>query len=194
MADRDITFPWDADATIRLFPDQRYGLSLSTWATHVKTPTQQAAPNKGRYDATTNDTYRFYMIFEGSSQPSDWGLWLAVIDTVAASATEPPVDVTPSDPDRVTAYYLCLDEEGEPAAGVIVTLQASEPISTVTTPTGLLIDKTERSGTSGVDGVVEFINVVPGFRYRVGLADGGSFVVPVPYDAADPYPLQSIVG
>lgn len=81
MADKAIKFKYDPDKTLRLFPDERYDLSLSTWVANAKVANQRAEPDKGLYDATIDDTYRYWVVFEGVDQPADWSKWLYLLDT-----------------------------------------------------------------------------------------------------------------
>ena len=80
MANLAITFDAQAGKTYRLFPAPRYNLSLGDWATYKKNATEQSAPNAGKYSATVDDTYRYYRVFQGDSQPANWGLWELEID------------------------------------------------------------------------------------------------------------------
>lgn len=80
MANKLITFKEDPDKALRLFPDERYDISLSTWGTNARVATQAASPNQGKYSATVDDTYRYWTVFEGATQPANWSSWLQVID------------------------------------------------------------------------------------------------------------------
>ena len=80
MANITITFPAEADLTLRAFPDEQYGVSLADWGTDAKVATQSDAPNKGKYTATLDDTYRYWAVFIGAGQPNDWGLAEYLVD------------------------------------------------------------------------------------------------------------------
>jgi len=80
MANLAISFDADAGKTYRLFPAPRYGLSLADWTTYKKNATEQSSPNAGTYTATIDDTYRYYRVFEGDSQPANWSLWDYEVD------------------------------------------------------------------------------------------------------------------
>ena len=80
MANIEKDFVFDTGKTLRLFPDRRYGVSPSTWGSNAKVATEQSSPNHGTYDVTLDDTYRYWMGFEGSGQPANWGLWQFVLD------------------------------------------------------------------------------------------------------------------
>lgn len=126
MADKDISFLWDIDKTLRLFPDRRYGLSLSTWGANAKTADEEAAPNKGSYESTVDDTYRYYVLFEGSAQPDDWSEWLAVIDILlnATPQTSSPVVLPPPEnPALSTGYGYTYNNQMVATAGIEVLFQ-----------------------------------------------------------------------
>lgn len=81
MADKAVSFMADTGkTTYRLFPSQENGVSLSTWGSNAKVATEAAAPDLGKYTATVDDTYRYWTLFDGASQPASWGEWVAVID------------------------------------------------------------------------------------------------------------------
>lgn len=67
-----------------LFPHADYELSFSTWEANKKQATQESAPDLGRYSVTLDDTYRYWMIFEGSGTPSDWDQWTGIYDIYAS--------------------------------------------------------------------------------------------------------------
>lgn len=111
-------------------------------------------------------------------------------ETVSYSLTAVPA-LTPSDPDKVTGYWLCLSHLGVPESGVTVTLTAmSLPVNS----TGLVLDSASRSVTSGVDGVVSFTNLLPGVRYKVVRNSGKAFYFVCPTYQADPVDLASFIG
>lgn len=99
MADVVKTFSAEVDQDYYLYPHQDYGLSLADWATHVKPATQADAPNKARYSATLDDTYRYWMVFIGATQPTDWSEWEYVVD-LEADAIE----------DQITAIQAQLED------------------------------------------------------------------------------------
>jgi len=94
MADKAIKFKYDPDKTLRLFPDERHDVSLDTWVANAKVANQREAPNKGLYDAIIDDTYRYWVVFEGSDQPTDWSKWVMVVDIESGKITAD--DLTPS--------------------------------------------------------------------------------------------------
>jgi hypothetical protein len=81
VADLEKTFPQESGLTLYCFPDQRYDdVSLDDWDDLAVDANEQAAPDLGRYDVTLDDTYRYWMVFEGATQPTDWDQWIDVID------------------------------------------------------------------------------------------------------------------
>lgn len=87
MANVDRVFSGEIDTTYRLFPDQRYELSLSDWGTYVKTPVERSSPDKGQYDVTLDDTYRYWMVFATSVQPDNWSEWELIVDIESGKIT-----------------------------------------------------------------------------------------------------------
>lgn len=73
---------------------------------------------------------------------------------------------TPSEADKVTGYWTVLDEEGNPAVGVVVKVNA---VLQPTGAEGIIHFKTTRSSTTGANGVAEFVNMLPGWTYNVSL-------------------------
>jgi hypothetical protein len=90
VADVPITFPAESVPSLACFPDQRYGISLSQWDDFAVEAIEQSAPNLGRYDVTLDDTYRYWMVFEGliQTQPTDWNQWIDVIDLMNLSISD----------------------------------------------------------------------------------------------------------
>jgi hypothetical protein len=80
MAETQKTFPAESGLILYCFPDQRYGVSLADWDDEAAEATEQSAPNLGRYDVTLDDTYRYWMVFEGEDQPTDWDQWVLQLD------------------------------------------------------------------------------------------------------------------
>jgi len=81
MANVAKTFPTAPGKFLYLFPHSRYGVSLADWGTATrKTATEQAAPNLGLYDVTLDDAYRYWMVFEGVTAPTDWDMYVDIID------------------------------------------------------------------------------------------------------------------
>lgn len=101
-----------------------------------------------------------------------------------------PMTYTPSVTGRVTGFYITYDERGEVEAGVDVGL-------TMTDAPGYNAahDEKEYVVTSGVDGVAEFTNLVPGAMYAVrrGVSER-RFMARIPTDAESPCDLISIIG
>lgn len=99
--------------------------------------------------------------------------------------------IIPSEPGFVTGYWLCLSPSGVPEAGATVSIQVSAlPSGSV----GLALDDTIRTATSGVDGVAQFVNLIPGVRYGIWRGAGDRFYVTIPMDAVSPLELSSIIG
>ena len=80
MANVAKTFTSAPDKVLYLFPHSRYNVSLADWGDDAVEATEQAAPDLGRYDVTLDDTYRYWMVFEGAAQPTDWDQYVDIID------------------------------------------------------------------------------------------------------------------
>jgi len=80
VANIEKTFPQATGKLLTLFPHEKEGVSLASWSSLKAEAEERAAPNLGRYDVTLDDTYRYWMVFEGSTQPTDWDQWVDVID------------------------------------------------------------------------------------------------------------------
>jgi hypothetical protein len=77
--------------------------------------------------------------------------------------------IVPSEPVFVTGYWLCLSPSGVPEAGVTVSMQVMAlPCGSV----GLALDNTIRGVTSGVDGVAQFENLIPGVIKAIWIVSG----------------------
>ena len=103
------------------------------------------------------------------------------------------VHLSPSDPDKVTAYYLCLDENGDPEAGVEVRMQVKEASAGLGVVDGLAIGDPPRTATSDANGMASFVNVIPGYVYIVSCGSNRQHMVEIPQNADTPFPLRSIV-
>lgn len=121
------------------------------------------------------------------------GASLVVDGTETVTYDMDALNLTPSDPDRVTAYYLCLDENGDPEEGVEVTLRAKEALQSLGVVDGFALADAARTVESDEDGIASFINVLPGCVYVVQCSGRKEFLVEIPSDADDPFPLRSIV-
>lgn len=80
MANVEKTFPQATGKVLYCFPEERYALSFSAWSGTRALATESAAPNLGRYTVTLDDTYRYWLVFEGSATPADWDQWIDKID------------------------------------------------------------------------------------------------------------------
>jgi hypothetical protein len=97
--------------------------------------------------------------------------------------------VTAND-NQVTAFYLCLDEDGNPEQGVEVTLYAEEAVDAVD---GIALSELERTATSDSNGYATFTNVTVGYSYVITVNNIRQFTVNVPASAESPLALRSIV-
>lgn len=104
----------------------------------------------------------------------------------------PAIVIPPSVENRVTAYYICLDEEGQNEQGVVVTLEAKEYIGSSSTIAGVALADPPRTATSDANGLASFPDTVPGYSYIVRFGSN-THVVSIPEGAVHPFPLRSIV-
>ena len=89
-----------------------------------------------------------------------------------------------------TGYFVCLNQNGLPAPGVIVHLR----FRSITNDTGIAFDRGLQTAISDENGRVEF-KVQPGAAYEGQRGEGGGWLpVNVPADATDPCPLPTIWG
>ncbi len=109
--------------------------------------TWNVAITKPQYEFTSTT-----LVVNGSTSPPTYSMTL--------------VSLTPSDADKVTGYWTVLDEEGNPAVGVVVKVNA---VLQPTGAEGIIHFKTTRSSTTGANGVAEFVNMLPGWTYNVSL-------------------------
>lgn len=97
------------------------------------------------------------------------------------------VAITPSDPDLVTYWLLCLDENSEPEADVVFHVQNSE----VNDLTGVSLDSTVAEFVSNEAGLLSVTNRYPGSafkiwrgtsptKYKIEVAEDGPTVVELP--------------
>ena len=119
------------------------------------------------------------------------GASLVVDGTETVTYSMSLVVITPSSPSLVTGYWTVLDETGSAAASVVVTIKARQPLRG---GAGIIHDAGERTATSNGSGLVQFTNLIPGWRYAVVANDDyvADFVVPA--DAVTSVELGSIVA
>lgn len=119
------------------------------------------------------------------------GASLVVDGTETVTYSMSLVTITPSSTDKVTGYWTVLDENGVEAASVVVTIKARQPLRS---GAGIIHDAGERTATSNGSGLVQFTNLIPGWRYAVVANDDyvADFVVPA--DAVTSVELGSIVA
>lgn len=96
-----------------------------------------------------------------------------------------------SEPDKVTGYTLCLDEQGEPEEDVEVQLWQT---ATPTGGTGYAYDKTVRAATSDGNGLAFFAGMIPGAGYRLRRGSGSGVAVAIAADATGTVALPSLLG
>jgi hypothetical protein len=109
----------------------------------------------------------------------------------AATITMDAIVISVSDPGRVTGYLVCYDEAGVREAGVPVYAIVKQTAS----DQGLGLDSARRQADSDGDGLVEFTNLFKGVTYGFKRGDSAKeFLVTIPADAPDEYPLPSIIG
>lgn len=119
------------------------------------------------------------------------GASLVVNGTEAVTYSMSLVVITPSSVNKVTGYWTVLDETGSAAASVVVTIKARQPLRG---GAGLIHDAGERTATSNGSGLVQFTNLIPGWRYAVVANDDYVADFVVPSDAVTSVELGSIVA
>lgn len=92
-----------------------------------------------------------------------------VSGTGAQTYSMTAVAISASDPDLVTGYATCYDENGEVESGVSISCVVASVTSTA--DEGLILDRTVRTETSDGTGLVEFTNLVPGVKYTFSRGD-----------------------
>lgn len=119
------------------------------------------------------------------------GTTLVVDGTETVTYSMSLVTITPSNVNKVTGYWTVLNENGVEAASVVVTIKARQPLRS---GVGVIHDAGERTATSNANGLVQFTNLIPGWRYAVVANDDyvADFVVPA--DAVTSVELGSIVA
>lgn len=76
------------------YPDRRYDLSLDDWNDHMSVAEEEDSPDLGSYLVTLDDTYRYWLVFEGEDQPTDWDQWVDNIDIKDGKITSDDLDDT----------------------------------------------------------------------------------------------------
>lgn len=119
------------------------------------------------------------------------GTTLTVNGTETATYSMTLISLTASDVDKVTGYWTVLDEEGNEASGIVVTVKARQASRG---SAGALHDAATRTATSAANGLVQFTNMIPGWRYSVVANDEYVADFAVPADAVTSVELGSIVA
>lgn len=119
------------------------------------------------------------------------GTTLTVNGTETATYSMTLISLTASDVDKVTGYWTVLDEEGNEANGIVVTVKARQASRG---SAGALHDAATRTATSAANGLVQFTNMIPGWRYSVVANDEYVADFTVPADAVTSVELGSIVA
>ena len=119
------------------------------------------------------------------------GASLVVNGTETVTYSMSLVVISPSSVDKVTGYWTVLDETGSAAASVVVTIKARQ---TLRGGAGIIHDAGERTATSNGSGLVQFTNLIPGWRYAVVANDDYVADFTVPADAVTSVELGSIVA
>lgn len=119
------------------------------------------------------------------------GTTLTVNGTETATYSMTLISLTASDVDKVTGYWTVLDAEGNEASGVVVTVKARQASRG---SAGALHNAATRTATSAANGLVQFTNMIPGWRYSVVANDEYVADFTVPADAVTSVELGSIVA
>jgi len=116
-------------------------------------------------------------------------LVIADDDTLIVELDSIVLPVTTED-NQVTAFYVCIDEEGNPESGVGVVLSAEEAIDAVD---GIALSRSVRSAMSDANGYAVFPGVTVGYSYVLTIANRRQYTLQIPATAQNPLPLRSIV-
>lgn len=119
------------------------------------------------------------------------GTTLTVNGTETVTYSMSLISLTASDVDKVTGYWTVLDAQGNEVSGVVVTVKARQASRG---SAGALHDAATRTATSAVNGLVQFTNMIPGWRYSVVANDEYVADFTVPADAVTSVELGSIVA
>jgi len=113
---------------------------------------------------------------------------LVVSGNATPSYTMTALSITPSDPGETTGWLLCLDEQGNPQAGVRHTIIQVGPANGTT---GNSYSKVPRTVQSDNSGLVTVTGHIPGGSYRINRENGPqqSYVA-----ASDTFQLPSCAG
>jgi hypothetical protein len=148
----------------------------------------------GRYYVTVDESIsRHWYIYVSSTTPAYYS-WVALasIPTIAGSAAISIPVTTPSVIALVTGYWTCLSHLGVAESGVLVSLKI---VDFSKKQAGLVLDETVRTATSGVDGLVQFTNLVPGATYEGWRGTSTKrFQVTIPLGATGSIPMGNIIG
>lgn len=99
------------------------------------------------------------------------------------------VVIPASDADKITGYYYCLDSDGDPESGVVVSLRIK------TGPTaGTAYDAATVTSTSDANGLVTFENLEIGMQVEAWRVAGRKTAFTIPTGTTTPYALPAIVG
>jgi len=107
-----------------------------------------------------------------------------------ATYTVTATSLTPSSASLVTGYWTCYTHTGVVESGVTITMICKK----VPSEAGFALDSAVRTATSGVDGVAQFANLIPGATYQVKRGSGENYSIKVPDDATGTVELNSIIG
>lgn len=115
-----------------------------------------------------------------------------IVVTTAADFPESmtPITVSASAPGFSTGVLTCYDEDGVAESGVSVSVQIQNGPGTA----GLAYDATVRVETSGVDGVVQFTNMVIGARYHIWRGTSSRVPLTITVPNAASFNINEIVG
>jgi len=117
-------------------------------------------------------------------------------DELVVNGDETPIypmtatSFTASSASLVTGYWTCYSHLGVVESGVTITMICKK----VPAESGFALDSATRTATSGVDGIAQFANLIPGATYQVARGSGQNFMVKVPDDATGTIELNSILG
>ena len=92
--------------------------------------------------------------------------------------------------DTITAYYICLDEEGQPQSGVDVCLYADEVIDA---DSGIALSGVERTVTSDANGYATFTNVPTGYQYVVTVGYSRQYRINLPAASTSPFAMRPVI-
>jgi len=153
----------------------------------------------------SGDTNVSGQINSGSGFSLDDGTWTVAISLSGYSFTPTTLVVSAdsaqtysmsaetiaaSDPDQVTGYFYCYDEDGAVEEDVTVQIKFVSIVGT-----GISHDTKIRSEVSGATGLVSFTNLFPGATYKIRRGEDRAWSdIEIPSTATGTYAISNVWG